>query len=188
MEFETSRLIVREFTLGDVVDIHRIATTDGFVFYNLDGSEQASQAFVERAIDKSKETSRDSFKMAVEDKDRPGRCIGYVSIDDIGSSTPNAPDVGYIIDPREQGKGFATEAMVGLMQSTFHHHPEIDQVWLTVHPDNKASQGVARKLTFKYVGDKELETKRGIEPRLVYQTDQERFNAQHRHVEVLMEM
>lgn len=188
MEFETTRLIVREFTLGDVVDIHRIATTDGFVFYNLDGSEEASQGFVERAIDKAKQTSRDSFKMAVEDRSRPGHCIGYVSIDDIGTDTPNAPDVGYIIDPREQGKGFATEAMIGLMQSTFLHHPDIDTIWLTVHPDNKASQGVARKLTFEHVGEKEIETARGTEPRLVYLTDQERFAAAHGKMEALMEM
>ncbi len=188
MQFQTNRLRVREFTQADVIDIHRIATSPSFVFYNLDGSHDASKRFVDRAIEKQTQTSRDSFKMAVEDISRPDHCIGYVSIDDIAADKQGAPDVGYIIDPREQGKGFATEAMIGLMHAAFHHHPSVNQVWLTAHPDNKASQGVARKLTFDYVGDKEIETAHGTEPRLVYLTDQERFSTRYGTMDALMEM
>ena len=187
MEFETHRLSVREFSPADVVRIHDIATADGFVFYNLDGTEDSSQAFVDRAIDLQTADVRDSFKMAVEDKARPGHCIGYVSIDDIGGDEPGQPDVGYLIDPREQGQGFATEAMIGLMQNVFHTHPAIGVVWLTVHPENIASQKVAGRLTFEQVGTKEITTAHGQEPRLVYKTDRDRFTAEHGALECLIE-
>jgi RimJ/RimL family protein N-acetyltransferase len=171
MDIKTPRLLIREFRPDDVVDIHRIATTDGFIFYNLDGSEETALAFVERAILLAQQPLRHSFKMAVEKTDKPGTCIGYVAFDQIYATGEGEPDIGYLMDPAFQRQGFATEAMRALMEMVFEEHSKLNDVWLTVHPDNIASQTVASRLGFQKIGKKLITTARGDEPRYVYQTN-----------------
>lgn len=169
---ETKRCRIREFTHKDVDDIHDIATTPGFVFYSLDGSEEKSREFIERAIALAHEKPRRThFKMAVECQTQPGRCIGYVAFDALDGIQP---DIGYLVHPKWQGKGIATEAMRGLMVYLLAQRPDILDIGLTVHPDNIASRRVAEKLSFREVGHKSFETLRGVEPRIIYETHRRR--------------
>lgn len=175
----TSRLLIREFENNDVAAIHDIAVKKGFVFYNLDNSFASAARFVSKAIDLQEPNTetglRQSFKMAVECREKPGQCIGYVAFDDIGNGLEGTPDIGYLIDPAHQRKGFAKEAMQALMVYCYGTIPQLDTSWLTVHPDNKASQKVALRLGFEQAGRKTIETNRGTEPRLIFKTDRNRF-------------
>lgn len=177
----TPRLFLREFETNDVAAIHQIAVKKGFVFYNLDNSFASAVRFVNRAMDLQKPDVktglRHSFKLAVECRQKPGQCIGYVAFDDIGVGAEGTPDIGYLIDPVHQKKGFAKEAMRALMVYCYGTRPDLDTTWLTVHPDNKASQKVALSLSFAQTGAKEIQTNRGTEPRLIFKTDRNRFMA-----------
>jgi len=181
ISIKTPRLLIREFETNDIAAIHRIATKDGFVFYNLDDSFASAARFVTRAMALQKpdvQTGlRHSFKMAVECRDKPDECIGYVAFDDIGTGMEGTPDIGYLIDPVHQKKGFAKEAMHALMVHCYSTYHDLDTTWLTVHPDNIASQKVAHSLSFTQTGTKVIQTSRGTEPRLVFKTDRYRFMA-----------
>lgn len=183
MIIKTPRLILREFETTDIAAIHKIAKTKGFVFYSLDHKQETARDFVLRAISLARDfDTRQSFKMAVECKDRQRQnsadtCIGYVSVDDIDGKVSGTPDIGYLIDPRYQGRGFATEAATGLMRAVFNKFAHVDDMWLTVHPDNHASRHVAEKLSFNRTGHKTIETRHGTEPRLIYKTNRRNFAA-----------
>ena len=168
---ETKRCRIREFTLTDRGDIHTIATSPGFVFYSLDGTWGKSDGFVRQAIElASEKPRRNHFKMAVECRNKPGRCIGYVAFDDVNGEQP---DIGYLVHPDWQGRGIATEAMLGLMHYLLLLRHDIDDIWLTVHPENVASRRVAEKLSFTRRGEKQFQTLRGVEPRIIYHTRRE---------------
>jgi RimJ/RimL family protein N-acetyltransferase len=170
MELSTGSLLIREFNLNDVDAIHRISNTDGFHFYSLDGSKEKSENFVMRAIGYSIQgRARKNFKMAVSEQKNPFECIGYVAFDDLHAPENGTPDIGYLIDPKYQGKGYATEAMSRLMGYCYEHFPHMDVSWLTVHPDNRASQKVAEKLGFRRISDTILEKYYG--PRYEYKTE-----------------
>lgn len=177
----TPRLFLREFETNDVAAIHNTAVKKGFVFYNLDNSFASAARFVKRAMELRKADIktglRHSFKLAVECRDRPNECIGYVAFDDIGTGISGTPDIGYLIDPVHQKKGFAKEAMRALMVYCYGTRNDLDTTWLTVHPDNVASQKVAQSLTFTQTGSKTIQTNRGTEPRLIFKTDRNRFMA-----------
>lgn len=179
LQIPSHRLKLREFTPGDVRAIHHIATRKGFVFYNLDRSEATAETFVRNAIKLQAGDPvagmRTHFKMAVECLKHPGRCIGYAAFDDLHKREAGVPDIGYLIDPAYQGKGYATEAMGALMAFCYTHVKGLDASWLTVHPDNLASQKVAAKLSFEKAGAKLIETRHGTEPRLIYKTGRDRF-------------
>jgi len=57
------------------------------------------------------------------------------------------PTVGYWVAPEARGRGIATRALQLVCAST-----EIRPLWLTTHPDNRASQRVAEKAGFRRVG------------------------------------
>ena len=168
---KTQNLVVREFHPNDVTSIHDIALKKGFHFYSLDGTKENAQAFVERSIALAVESPRNSFKMAVACKKTPNNCIGYVAFDDLlnPSRTNGTPDIGYLIDPAYQGHGYATEAMAGLMRHCYATHPNLDDAWLTVHPENIASQKVSAKLGFNRVSNEIFQMTYG--PRFQYHTD-----------------
>lgn len=166
---QTQRLMIRDFHADDGQAIYEIASSPGFVFYNLDGTQANATMFVKNAMRLSRQKPRRThFKMAVEHKGKPGQCIGYVAYDDIDSKEP---DIGYLMHPDHQRQGYASEAMLGLMLYVLAQRPEQNDIWLTVHPANAASQRVAEKLSFEPVGDKTIQTMHGEEPRLIFHTN-----------------
>lgn len=172
MKIRTPRLLIREFINTDAASIHAIAQTDGFDFYSLDGTYENARQFVQNAIDmQHKGKARTSFKMAVTQIHTPDSCIGYVAFDDLHASEDGTPDIGYLIDPQFQGKGFATEAMGALMDRCYQERANLNTSWLTVHPDNIASQKVACRLSFQRISDDIIEKAYG--PRYIYKTNRD---------------
>ncbi len=171
VQITTHRLCLRDFESNDVEAIHRIATTKGFHFYSLDGTKENAKEFVTKAIDMARKgDARTSFKMAVT---HDGQCIGYASFDDLHAPKDDTPDIGYLIDPQFQRRGFACEAMGALMKYCYDSRPQLDVSWLTVHPENIASKKVAGRLGFERAVHGVVEKPYG--PRLVYSTNRRRL-------------
>lgn len=171
----TTNLIIREFIADDVKRIHEIACKQGFHFYSLDAERRTSENFVAKAITLAESPFRTSFKMAVACKQTPERCIGYVAFDDIHGPEDGTPDIGYLIDPAYQGHGYATEAMGALINDLYQEYKALDTLWLTVHPDNVASQRVACKLGFNQITTEPVERTYGL--RHIFKADRARLMA-----------
>ena len=74
--------------------------------------------------------------------------IGYTGVDWIEFGGRRWLEWGYRLDPAARGKGYATEASLALLEVASHDYA--GEVLGIVHPDNRASQSVIRKLGFAY--------------------------------------
>lgn len=63
---------------------------------------------------------------------------------------PGGVEIGYWLDHREQGRGFATEASQALIAEAF-RHPEVSRVQIRCDPRNTRSAAVPRRLGFRHV-------------------------------------
>lgn len=165
----TNRLLLREFSLGDLEAISRIAKDPRFHFYNLDPKNPKTfDDFLDRAMNLACQVPRNGFKLAVCEKYNHN-FIGYVAFDDLHAPSSGTPDIGYWIDPNFQSRGYAHEAMQGLMLYVLKKNPHISQVWATVDPENIASIKVLNKLGFSALAQrKTITTYRGEEERMIF--------------------
>ncbi len=79
---------------------------------------------------------------------RSGVVIGYTGVDWIELDGRRWLEWGYRIVPAARGKGYATEASLALLDVAGDH--DAGEILGIVHPDNRASQKVIRKLGFSY--------------------------------------
>ncbi|XXF79439.1 GNAT family N-acetyltransferase [Myxococcaceae bacterium GXIMD 01537] len=79
-----------------------------------------------------------------------GGLIGTVSARDL-SRAHGRIELGYMLSQEFQGRGLGTRA-VGLMLERLFSRPFLHRAWLVTSADNRASQGVARKLGFTLEG------------------------------------
>ena len=178
-------LILREFEPCDVDAVVRIASTPGFNFYSLapatapqEEIKASAERLVKHAMDTQKpsvETGmRENFKLAVAEVMTPHRLIGYVALDEVNELRGEKRDVGYFIDPRYQGKGYAFAASHLVINRFFQSTP-FDTIEATVHPNNDPSRRVLDRLGYKIVGEKTMMVKGVEEPRLVLTLHRDNF-------------
>jgi RimJ/RimL family protein N-acetyltransferase len=77
-----------------------------------------------------------------------GIVIGYTGVDWIEFGGGHWLEWGYRLDPAARGKGYATEASLALLDVASNDYA--GEVLGIIHPDNRASQNVIRKLGFEY--------------------------------------
>ncbi len=77
-----------------------------------------------------------------------GVVIGYTGVDWIEFDRGRWLEWGYRLVPEARGKGYATEASLALLEVARNHHT--GDILGIIHPDNRASQNVIRKLGFAY--------------------------------------
>jgi RimJ/RimL family protein N-acetyltransferase len=77
-----------------------------------------------------------------------GVVIGYTGVDWIELDGGRWLEWGYRLVPEARGKGYATEASLALLDVARHDHR--GGILGIIHPDNRASQNVIRKLGFAY--------------------------------------
>jgi RimJ/RimL family protein N-acetyltransferase len=77
-----------------------------------------------------------------------GVVIGYTGVDWIEFDNSRWLEWGYRLVPAARGKGYATEASLALLEVASNDHA--GDVLGIIHPDNRASQNVIRKLGFAY--------------------------------------
>ena len=77
-----------------------------------------------------------------------GVVVGYTGVDWIEFDGRRWLEWGYRLVPTARGKGYATEASLGLLEVA--RNDDAGDVLGIIHPDNRASQNVIRKLGFGY--------------------------------------
>jgi RimJ/RimL family protein N-acetyltransferase len=116
---ETRRLILRHYLPADWRDVHAYAALPEVSRFDSWGpnTESDSRAFVARCIEQAAEEPVLRHDFAIELK-ATARVIGGCSIKREAAGDTHA-SVGYAIHPDYQGRGFATEATLGLIDFGF---------------------------------------------------------------------
>lgn len=77
-----------------------------------------------------------------------GVVVGYTGVDWIDFERGRWLEWGYRLVPAARGKGYATEASLALLEVAGNDYD--GEVLGIIHPENRASQNVIRKLGFAY--------------------------------------
>jgi RimJ/RimL family protein N-acetyltransferase len=142
----TERLLIRLADPTDVDDLHHILSRPDVCRYllhpplSVDEVVQRVARFAGRTL---LSADRDAIRLAITRRDS-GRTIGELVL--IVESAANAClEIGWVLDPDHQGKGFAAEgarALLGYAIATLGAHRVVAQL----HPDNTGSAGLCARL------------------------------------------
>ena len=154
IKIETARLILRPWELSDTDDLYEYASVAGVgeaAGWKHHETKEQSEAVIKNFIAQHR-------CFAIEEKES-GKVIGSVSLEstpydifkdaDIGE---NVNEVGYVIAKNYWGKGYATEAVRGILSYCF-YMLHLDAVTCGHFKGNAASRAVIKKCGFTYVGD-----------------------------------
>ena len=191
---KTNRLIIDEFKTSDYEALREIAfninhnadvhQADGycpFYTFQVDKNEpdrnviirQKVADFIIKAERERNQQPRSTYRMAVRLLD--GQLIGNATVDmlpfqDNGKLVYG--DLGYFIDPKFGGKGYATEAVRGLVHHFFKQNDKLD---ITAHPDNKFSRKLIERIGGREVGYNDASHYGHCEPRVVFEVSKKDF-------------
>jgi [ribosomal protein S5]-alanine N-acetyltransferase len=138
------RILLRELKETDWPEIHDYASRAEVSKFQAWGpnSEAETIDFVHKAMDDAKRNPQSRFLFVIETlKDHT--LIGAAEIN-VRDACNQSGEIGYLINPKFWGKGFATEAArlligYGFKQLSFH------RIYATCHPENAASTKVLEK-------------------------------------------
>jgi RimJ/RimL family protein N-acetyltransferase len=181
---ETPRLILREHEPADVDRILEISRAPDFFYYCFDGTREKAEDFIREAL-RTQEADpatgmRENHMMAVVLKET-GKVIGHACIQRADYVPGIDYEPNYFIDPAEQGKGYGPEALCNMIDFAF---TALGQTALTStqHPGNLKAIALAEKLYgFRNIGEVQIDTVAGRQPRLLSQTTAGDFYALRAH-------
>lgn len=135
MRTETTRLILREYTLNDIDEVHVYGSDREVLRYMLWGpnSIKETKEFIELAIKESNEEHRTIYNLAIEHKES-GSLIGGISL----SLHDDEAEIGWILNQKVWRQGFGTEAarvMISIGFESYH----LKRIFATCDADNVAS-------------------------------------------------
>ncbi|KAJ4304633.1 hypothetical protein N0V90_000159 [Kalmusia sp. IMI 367209] len=81
--------------------------------------------------------------------------VGLVGLNLRGPDTPPVPDIGFNLLPSARGKGYATEAVAGLL-GWYEREKGVTEVLGYCDDDNEGSKAVLRRSGFELVGYREI--------------------------------
>lgn len=153
MKIETARLILRPFEMRDLDDLYDYASTPGVgeaAGWKHHETKEESQSVLNVFIAEER-------VFAIEEKES-GKVIGSISLgqsadvyNDVGIGK-NINDVGYVLGQKYWGKGYATEAVRGILSYAF-YILHLDAVTCGHFKDNESSKKVIEQCGFKHVVD-----------------------------------
>jgi RimJ/RimL family protein N-acetyltransferase len=147
----TERLRLRRFSPGDVDAFHVYRADPGVARYQSwsDFTREQAERFVEEMARIHPGIPGEPFQFAVAriaDDALVGDCMLA-----IGAGEPPSAEIGYTIAPSHQGKGYATEAVTGLLGYAFGIHG-VGTVKAVTDTRNAASIAVAERVGMRLVG------------------------------------
>ncbi|WP_338042464.1 GNAT family N-acetyltransferase [Paenibacillus ginsengarvi] len=147
MQLDTQRLLIREFTVADIPDVHKYASNLEVTKYMIWGpnTEEETAAFITRTIDMQKQQPRLDYEFGVVLKET-GQLIGGCGIH---LSEPLQGEIGYCYNPMYWRYGYASEAAVALLQFGF-VKLGLHRIYATCRPENVSSAKVMEKIGMKY--------------------------------------
>jgi [ribosomal protein S5]-alanine N-acetyltransferase len=151
MMLTTNRLILREFVESDWQAVLAYQSDPAYLRYNpwWQRTELDVRSFVHMFIDWSEEVPRKKFQFAIILKEE-GCLIGNCGLRKQSAYIQMA-DLGYEIDRRYWGYGYATEASRALLEFGF-EQLGLHRIWAYCIAENVASARVLEKIGMKYEG------------------------------------
>jgi ribosomal-protein-alanine N-acetyltransferase len=141
----TKRLLIRAFAAGDAADLFEYLSNPAIYKY-----EPGEPINVDRAIDLSRERAATTDFWAMELRDS-GKMIGHIYFRQIEPHELRTWEIGYIVNPAYQGKGYATEAVGALLRKKFKEKP-IHRVFAHCNPENLASWKLLERVGLRREG------------------------------------
>ena len=146
MVLETERLVLREFSLDDLEDLHRIFgdPLNRKYFPDEGASKERCQKIIERMIKCYAEIGYGFWAPVLKENQE---MIGLIGINKFEYDVPFDPkiEVGWTVDHKYAGKGLATEAARGCLQYGF-ETLGMDEITAITTPTNTPSRRVMEKL------------------------------------------
>lgn len=144
------RVTLREFHTQDIDGIMAIVGDDRVTRWLSFDSRSHSEAvsMLTGILERSRQSDRTEYYLAVTDRDRPDDLIGFARL---GLSGVRAAKLGYAIRVDQWGQGYATDAARTLITFGF-GRLRLHRISAAIGPDNKASIAVVKKLGFTYEG------------------------------------
>jgi [ribosomal protein S5]-alanine N-acetyltransferase len=151
MRIETERLILRDFVKEDWQRVLEYQSDPLYLRYYewTSRTPEAVQEFVGWFLDHQEQKPRIKFQLAVTLKST-NQLIGNCGI---RMDTPDAfqADIGYELDPKHWGNGYATEAAHAIVDFGFNNFG-LHRVWSWTVADNTGSARVMEKLGMRREG------------------------------------
>jgi ribosomal-protein-alanine N-acetyltransferase len=147
----TGRLLLRDLKKTDRQAIHQYASDPEVVRYMEWGpnTDEQTGSFIQRAISSQKEQPRRNYTIAIVLK-AENMLIGGCGL---SVSNPDSQEgwIGYCLNRRFWGKGYATEAAKALVAYGF-DQLNLHRIFATCDPANVASERVLQKVGMKREG------------------------------------
>jgi RimJ/RimL family protein N-acetyltransferase len=151
MLIRTKRLVLREFVAEDWRAVYTYQNDPRYLeFYEWEHrTEQECKSFVQLFLDQQRETPRTRFQLAIV-LPSSNKLIGNVGIRKRNVKTYQA-DIGYELDPRAWGSGYATEAAEAILGFGF-GELKLHRIWAQCIANNQSSVRVLEKLGMRQEG------------------------------------
>jgi RimJ/RimL family protein N-acetyltransferase len=150
-QLATDRLLIRDFTWADEAAVHGFASDPAATRFMEWGPNDVhdTRAFIAMAVAQSVHRDRTEFELAavLAESDE---VIGSTSIR-VTDRQHEQGELGYIFDPAVWGRGYATEATLGLLGFGF-GTLGLHRIAATCHPDNIGSARVLEKAGMSFEG------------------------------------
>jgi len=142
MRLETKRLIIREFTMTDMADVHRYASDPAVTEHTMWGpnAEEDTLQYLRMVIQYSEQTPRNNYELAITLKDG-GVLIGGCGIYRMDTNA----EIGYCLNRDYWRQGYASEAAEAICRFGF-ETLGVHRIYATCRPGNVGSAGVLRRI------------------------------------------
>lgn len=151
MHITTARLSLRDFVADDWRAVQAYQSDPLYLRYNpwTERPEAEVRAFVQRFINHQAQNPRRKFQLAIT-LPESGQVIGNVGVRRKPENEWEA-DMGYELDPRYWGQGYATEAARAMLAFGF-RELNLHRISAECRPENTASAHVLEKLGMRREG------------------------------------
>lgn len=151
MEIKTERLVLRDFVSEDWRAVYSFQNDVRYLEYYewTHRTEPEVKAFVNRFIEQQRQQPRFKYQFAMTLKES-GKLIGDVGIRRANAEARVA-DLGYELDPRYWGNGYATEAARAMLEFGF-EQLHLHRVWAQCVADNVSSAHILEKIGMRQEG------------------------------------
>ena len=151
LNIETDRLIIRHLTLNDLADFHvyrsnpEVTKYQGFDVMSMEEAETFIRDNAQKQFGKAGEW----VQYAIENKES-GKLVGDCAIK-LDQYDTRIAEIGITISHLEQKKGFAKEAMLGILSFLF-DQKNVHRVSEIVDAENQASISLLKSIGFRQEG------------------------------------
>ena len=146
---ESSRLILRPFTMGDcheVLEYQCIPEVVRYIPWPVRDAALVEEAILKEISRTVLEREGDYLSLALERKS-DGRLVGQMNAMYV-SEKDQCGEIGYVVDPKFAGQGFATEASRALVSAMF-NTGKFRRIIATLDDRNVASRVVVERIGFR---------------------------------------